>query len=503
MVSVVFLGLFFFYPLGAILFKGLANLNADILTNPYYLHRLTFTFLQALLSTALTTLLALPTAVLFSRYTFWGKGLLKVAFTLPFILPSVVAGIGFLALFGPRGLTGLDLHGTLVIILLTHVFYNYALVVRIVSSYLQGLGKRLGEAAAMLGATPWQTFIRVTLPLAWPAILAAALLVFIFCFSSFGVIIILAPRPQFATLEVEIYRLLSRLLDIESAALLTLVQLLWVGIFTVIYTRLQGQLSLHYAREMPLEKPKSGIRLFLYANMVLAALIILMPLIALSMKAFSAGLGNFRFLAAAQTTIGFTGLWPALRNSLGFALSSMAVSLVLGFAFAYSVVRGDWRWLDSTSLLPLATSPVTLGFGYLLAYPALSSTPWGVILAHTLLAFPFVARSILPSLQRMPASLLEAGKVFGASSFGVLRRIELPLLRKAILTAATFAFAISLGEFGATLVLQNPDYATLPIAIFDRLGRPGPSNYGAAMALSFILMMAAFGVMIILEKLES
>jgi thiamine transport system permease protein len=76
-------------------------------------------------------------------------------------------------------------------------------------------------------------------------------------------------------------------------------------------------------------------------------------------------------------------------------------------------------------------------------------------------------------------------------------------LRKAILTAATFAFAISLGEFGATLVLQNPDYATLPIAIFDRLGRPGPSNYGAAMALSFILMMAAFGVMIILEKLES
>jgi thiamine transport system permease protein len=501
-VSIVFLGLFFFYPLGVILFRGLQHLNTDVLTNPYYLQRLLFTFFQALLSTLLTTLVALPAAFLFSRYTFWGKGFLKVAFTLPFVLPSVVAGIGFLALFGPRGMMGINISGTLTIILLAHVFYNYALVVRIVSGYMQGFGKRSSEAAAMLGATAWQIFTRVTLPLAWPAILASALLVFIFCFGSFGVIMILAPEPRFATLEVEIYRLLSRLLDIESAALLTLVQLLCVGIFTVIYTRLQARLSVRYMQRIPLEKPKGGIRIFLWGNILVAVLLIVLPLLALSIQAFSSGLSHFRFLTESQPTIGFTGLWPALRNSLGFALSSTLVSLLLGFAFAYSVVRGNWRWLDSLSLLPLATSPITLGFGYLLTYPVLSSNRWGVLLAHTLLAFPFVARSILPSLQSMPRSILEAGKVFGASSFGVLKRIELPLLRKALLTAATFAFAISLGEFGATLVLQNPDYATLPIAIFDRLSRPGPSNYGAAMALSFILMMVAFGVMLILERLE-
>ncbi len=502
LVSVLFLGFFFFYPLAVILLRSFSSFNSDVLSNPYYLERLSFTFFQALLSTLLTVILALPATILFARYTFWGKRFLKVAFTIPFVLPSVVAGIGFLALVRPVGLTNINLHGTLTIILLAHIFYNYAVVVRIVSSYLENFGKRFEEAAAMLGANSWMTFTRVSLPLALPALLASALLVFIFCFSSFGVIMILAPEPRFATLEVEIYRLLSRLLELDSAALLTLIQLGVVAMFTLVYTHLQARLSIRYSSRTPLEKPKGLIRLFLLTNLLLTALLILSPLFALSIQAFSSGFDSFRFLSETKPTIGFTGLWPALQNSLGFALGSMVLSLVFGFSLAYSIVRGGWRWLDSLSLLPLATSPITLGFGYLLALPALSATPWGILLAHTLLAFPFVARSLLPALRSIPSNILNAATLLGSSPFHLLTHIEIPVLQKAFLTAASFAFAISLGEFGATLILQNPAYATLPMAIFDRLGRPGLANYGAAMALSFILMMVAAGVMVVLERLE-
>lgn len=500
--SLAFLGIFYFYPLSVILWRSLSSLNLSILQNQYYLERLGFTLFQALLSTFFTVVLAVPAALLFARYHFWGKGLLKVAFTIPFVLPSVVAGIGFLALVGPRGLSGINLYGTLTIILLAHVFYNYAVVVRIVSGYMESLGTGFQEVAAMLGAGGIRTVLQVSLPLARPAIVAAAILVFTFCFTSFGVIMILAPQPRFATLEVEIYRLLSRLLELDNAAILTLLQLGVVSIMTLVYTRLQENLQRVYSFK-PLASPRGWAKGVLLAYLALTVLLILSPLMALLGQTFASGFPALAQLNTQQPSIGFTGLGPALKNSLMFALGSMVLSLALGFACAYAIVRGNWKHLDNLSLWPLATSPITLGFGYLLAFPALAGSPWGIMLAHSLLAFPFVTRSLLPALRSLPYSLIEAAKTLGASSLGILCCIELPLLKKAFLSAASFAFAISLGEFGATLVLQNPDYATLPLAIFDRLSRPGLASYGAALALSSILMLLAAMVMILLEHLES
>lgn len=507
--ATAFLVLFLVYPLGVILLRGFSSWEVvrGLLENPYYRERLWFTTWQALLSTALTVILALPCALLFARYDFRGKRLLKSAFTIPFVMPTVVAAIGFLALIGPRGLLNLNLRGTLAIILLAHVFYNYAVVVRIVGSYLEGLGPRAYEAAKMLGSSPFNTLRRITLPLALPAIIAAATLVFIFCFTSFGVILILAPEPRFATLEVEIYRLTSRLLQLESAGILVLVQLIVVSLFTLLYTRTQARLAVTLSSKgTPLPRPTGGRRLFLELNILVAAALILSPLLALAYGTFwpteGAGpsLRNFGHLASAQRTIGFAGAGQAIVNSLRFATLSTLCSLGVGFAFAYAVVRGGWHALDNASLLPLATSAVTLGFGYLIAFPALRTSVWGLTLAHTLIAFPFVARSILPALRGLPADLLAAAQTLGAHPLRILGRIELPLLIPSFITAASFAFAISMGEFGATLTLQPADLATIPVAIFDRLGRPGAANYGAALALSFILMMITGVVMLLLES---
>jgi thiamine transport system permease protein len=508
-VATAFLFIFFAYPLAVILRRGLSvEAFVSILKNPYYLSRLLFTFYQALLSTTLTVLLGLPSALLFARYTFLGKRFLRTAFTIPFVMPTVVVAIGFLTLVGPRGVLGVNLRDTFGLLLLAHVFYNYAVVVRLVGAYLEGQGSRLREAAAMLGAPSWRTLFSVTLPVAAPAVIAAALLVFIFCFTSFGVILLLTPSGRFATLEVEIYRLTARLLDLQGSSVLVVVQLVFVGSLTFFYTRLQERLNVSLTSQRPLEKPGGVTRGLIVLNFGIAFTVILSPLLALSMGAFTVvgqfpSLDNFQTLAETPRTIGFAGAGQAVVNSLRFAVSSTILSLFIGFTFAYAIVRGHWKWLDSLSLLPLATSAVTLGLGYLLAFPFLRTSPWGLTLAHTLIAFPFVTRSLLPALRSLPPNLIGAATSLGASPLTILFKIELPLLTPSLLTAASFAFAISLGEFGATLVIQSERFATLPLAIFDHLSRPGAANYGAALALSFILMSVTAGVMVVLEHFET
>jgi thiamine transport system permease protein len=508
LLATTFLFIFFAYPLTVILQRGLSiTAFTEVLQNPYYLERFLFTLYQALLSTLLTVLLGLPSALLFARYTFPGKRLLRTAFTIPFVMPTVVVAIGFLTLVGPRGLLEINLRDTFFLLLLAHVFYNYALVVRIVGAYLEGQGTRLREAASLLGAGRWRTLFSITLPIAMPAILAAATLVFIFCFTSFGVILLLTPSPEFATLEVEIYRLTVRLLDLEGSSVLVVLQLLTLTLLTFVYTKLQARVSVTLKNQGGLEQPKGLTRVWLGINFFVAFMLILSPLVALSINAFISqdrlSLANFQSLTEAPRTIGFAGAGQAVINSLRFAFSSTLLSLVIGFAFAYAVVRGGWKWLDGLSLLPLATSAVTLGFGYLLAFPALRTNPWGLTLAHTLIAFPFVTRSLLPALRSLPTNILGAAATLGASPLRLLFRVELPLLRPSLITAASFAFAISLGEFGATLVIQSERYATLPIAIADRLGRPGTANYGGALALAFILMSVTAAVMLVLERVEA
>jgi thiamine transport system permease protein len=505
-IATLFLAVFFLYPLMVILWHsaGLEGL-VDVAGNPYYWERLGFTLGQALLSTLLTLVAGVPAALLFGRYEFTGKRLLRSAFTVPFVMPTVVAAVGFLALVGPRGALGLDLRGTLTLILLAHVFYNYPVVVRVVGSYLETTAPRLREAAEALGAGPWRTVWRVDLPLAVPALAAAAALVFVFTFTSFGVILILAPRLP--TIEVEIYRLTARLLRLDAAAVLVVAQLAVVGLVTWLYVTLQARLAVRAGGSaQPLPRPRGWVKGALITQLALAAVLILSPLVALAGQAFwtpgldGPTLAGFRALAQPASTVTYIGAGRAVLNSLLFAFGTVVTAVSLGFAFAYSVARGGWRWLDTASLLPLATSAVSLGFGYLIAFPRLATSPWGLLFAHTLVAFPFVARAVLPSLRALPSSTLEAAATLGAGAWPRLRRVELPLLRPALTTAAAFAFAISIGEFGATLVITRPEFATIPVAIFDRLGRPGTSSYASALALAVVLMAVTAAAMMVLER---
>lgn len=531
-----FLAVFFFYPLAAILgvsltTDGRLDLSSfvEIATSSYYLRTLWFTTWQATLSTILTLLLALPTAYVFARFTFPGKSLLMSLSSLPFVLPTVVVAAAFSALLGPNGLANtalmsafgfesppIQLERTLAIILLVHVFYNYSLALRMIGSFWANQSLRMEEAARVLGAHGWQLWWRVRLPVLRPAILAAALLVFIFTFTSFGVILILG-GPRFATLEVEVYLQATSLFNLPVAAALSLVQIVAMFALMLVYTRLQRQTAsdiqstAHVARA-----PRSAYeRGFVGANVLLLVILSFAPLLALVARSLvSDGVLTTRFYTQLSSnprgSVLFVPPVEAIANSLQFALTTTLLAVVLGLLTAYLLAqpRSQWvRWLDPVFMLPLATSAVTLGFGFIIAplfvSTGLRTSPALLPLVHTLVAMPFVVRSVLPALRGIPPSVREAARVLGASPLRVWRLIDLPLISRGLIVGATFAFTVSMGEFGATLFIARPDTPTMPVVIYRLLGQPGAVNYGQALAMSTILMLVCGVSFVLIERLRT
>ncbi len=538
-----FLAVFFFYPLVTLLRVGFASvggLASTPLTWGAVWSPLRFTVIQAILSTLLTLLVGLPGAYLFARYKFPGKEVLRALTTVPFILPAVVVAAAFNALLGPRGWVNLGLMSlfhleappiqflnTLGAILAAHVFYNTTIVIRIVGNAWAQLDPRLGQAAESLGANRWRAFREVTLPLIRPAILAAALLVFIFDFTSFGVILLLG-GPRFATLEVAIYIQALQILNLPLAGLLSLLQLLATLLLTVAYSRMIARGVTPLTPHPPADSmraPRSWRERVAVSGLVVFLVILLIsPLLALGFRSITrldadrtqhspvqTGITADYYLALFHNpnqSIFYVPPIDAARNSLLYASATVVISLSLGFMAAAALTRPSPinRWTDPLLMLPLGASAVTLGLGFLLGFSQppfdLRASPILIPLAHSLVALPFVVRTLTPALGAIPQELRQAAAILGASPWQVWREVDLPIVSRAALTSATFAFTISLGEFGATSFLARPEYPTLPIAIFRFLSQPGALNYGQALAMATLLMLVCSAGILVIERLR-
>lgn len=518
---VTFLAAFYFFPLLAILQTSLADPRGigELFASDYYARVLAFTFFQAALSTLLTVIVALPAAYIFARYEIRGARIFRALMTLPFLMPTIVVATAFSALFGPRGLINLALMrafqldsppiqilDTLWIILLAHTFYNFSIVLRVVGGFWANLDPQIENAARVLGANRARAFRHITLPLLAPAILAAALLVFIFDFTSFGVVLILG-GARLATLEVEIYRQTVNLFNLPVAAILSLAQLVCTFALMTLYTRLQARL----ARPLRL-RPQSITRrklqtarekFFVWIYLAATLIFLLTPLASIVFASFENGLDYYAELFInRRASITFVPPMDAVRNSLLFAGATIALAVSLGLITAHALAQKNRaaQILDPLVMLPLGTSAVTLGFGYILALGSLRASVWLVPIAHALVAFPFVVRALLPTLKSIQPRLRQAAQVLGASPARVWREIDLPILARAISIGAIFTFMISIGEFGATTLIARPDLPTIPIAIYRLLGQPGLVNFGQALALSTILMLVSAIAMLALER---
>lgn len=531
---IAFLSWFYFFPLVRIVETSLAHgltheagWRAALPDWETVVQVFSFTFRQALISTGLTLAAGLPIAWWAKHRGVPGQRTIQVMLTLPFVMPTVVVAAAFSALVGPGGLLNLwamrlfglsdppiELLHTFSLIILAHLFYNVSVVVRIVSGFWRELDPRLRMAASVLGANPIRQWLSVELPLILPSLLSASLLVFLFCFSSFGIILLLGGL-RFATVEVEIYRQAVSFFNLPTAAFLSLLQLAVTFATMKIYTQLQhdsGRALAVNIGEVAGYQSQHGLRVarWLALPVGLFACLLLLPLFALAFQSVS--LGDQGWTLQYYTSLFqdvergafLASPGAAMGNSLRIALLTMLLSLALGTCMAYAVSEAPpklGRWLDPIFLLPLGTSAVTLGLGFIIAMGPLRRSPWLVPIAHSLIATPFVLRVMLPSLRRLPPSLRAASGVLGASPWRTWFSIDLPLLVPALTVAGVFAFAVSLGEFGASLLVSRPQHPTMPLMIYRFLGMPGLMNLGMAMAMGTILMVVAGCSMYLLDRL--
>jgi thiamine transport system permease protein len=436
-------------------------------------------------------LVALPGAYVLAHYEFPGKRLVRALVTVPFVLPTVVVGSAFLALgVGP----------SVSAILLAHVFFNYAVVVRTVGGLWAHLDPRQEEAARVLGASRARVLREVTLPALRPALTAATTITFLFTFTSFGVILILG-GPTRGTLETEIYRQTTQLLDLHLAAALSIVQLAAVVALLVFTGRSEGRrataLGLRPAAEVA-HRPRNGReRAVVGANLVFMAALLGTPIAVLVARSFDTpGGASFDFYRALGTvhagSVLFVPPTDAIRNSLVYAAIATAIAVTVGGLAAFAAARSHRRIVDGLLSVPLGVSAVTLGFGFLITLDTppldLRTSTLLVPIAQALVAIPFVVRIMGPVLRSIDPRLREAAATLGASPSRVWREVDLPIVARSALVASAFAFAISLGEFGATSFIARPNRPTLPVMIYRLLGQPGAQNFGAAMAASTILM---------------
>ncbi len=534
LLPLTFLALAFFFPLSKILTLTLSpsTLAPENLRNTQQV--VFFTFYQATLSTVLTLVIGLPSAVLFSRFDFHGKSLLRALTAVPFLLPTVVVAASFNSLFGARGLLSTfhsslfplspDIHPSSFIlypfaaILLAHIFYNTTIVIRLVGAALANLDPKLEQTARSLGADSLRVWLNVMLPLLRPSILAASLLVFLFDFTSFGVILLLG-GSQFSTVETEIYFQAVRLFNLPLAALLSIIQLLCTLAVSILYSKYAGRRTQHPPRPTPPLKPQTfKQKLFVFTLCSLLTVYFVLPLASLPFRSFTrleADRGQRGEIKYGFTTDYYEELFinrrnsvfyvppfQAILNSITYASATVILSLLLGFPAAVALANPSRleKILDPLIMLPLGSSTVMLGLGFIITYGRWLASPWLVPFAHTLVALPFVIRTLQPAIASIPQRLRQAASSLGASPLEVWKNIDLPILRRATLAAATFAFTISLGEFGATLLITRPEYPTIPVAIERFLSQPGGLNYGQAMAMATILMALTTASILLIEK---
>ncbi len=519
-----FLGIFFFWPLITVLVRGLWDGGFDwpgtwaVVVDPRTVDAVLTTAGLATLGTLGSLALGIPGAYVLYRLRWRGQATVRGIASVPFVLPTIVVATAFTALFGrsgPLGFLGWD--QTVWAIALAMVFYNTSVVLRIVGGTWAALDPRTADAARTLGANRRQAFTHVTLPALVPAIASAASVVFLFCATAFGIVLVMG-GTRINTLETEIWLQVNQFLDMRAAAVLAILQLLFViGILAasawarrrrerVLGTRTVDGTRAAQRRDLALTIPVLTV-----LGLLMAA-----PLFALIERSLRTPDGySFDYYAALFTdppaAVLPVSVWQATLNSLTTAAIAAVVATGLGLIVASLLARRGRRAavLDALVMMPLGVSAVVVGLGMLLTLNRvvlgvdLRGSWWLVPMAQAVVALPLVVRTLVPPAKAIDPRMKAAARTLGAGPTREWATVEWPLLRRPFGLALGFAFAISMGEFGATSFVARPDRPTLPTAIYRLLGRPGPENIGMAFAAAVLLAVLTASVMMVSERMRT
>jgi thiamine transport system permease protein len=509
-----FVAVMFYWPVMEVSLLGISGDWLAQLENPKTINAIWFTLWQALVSTIVTVLVAIPGAHLLYKRSFPGQRLVMALITVPFVLPSIVVAIGFSVFWNVheiyQGLGLSFLEDPVYWIIAAHVFVNYSIAVKTIGGVWATLDLDTEAAAELDGAGRLRALVSISLPQLRPAIYSASALIFLFSATSFGIVLVLG-GGQVQTIETAIFFAATQRLDLELAAILVLVQTVITTLAFLIGTRLsKGAIGLEQVFELG-NKPRIDGR-DLIAVLLSAAVwvgLIALPLILVMVQAFSSngafGFENFSNLGTrgARNLLNVTFL-EAAGNSLRNMLLAAFISFVLGTLISWLLVGTKFRFLDLIFLLPLGVSSVVLGLGFLVSFDDqwfdLRSS-WVIVpLAQALIAMPMVIRLVYPALVSIGKDVIQQAQLDGATSWQTWRFIQSKMIRSVLVTALGFAGIVSLGEFGASSFLANGSEATIPILLYRLISRPGEQNYGMAMAVSAILILLSGLVVYLLSR---
>ncbi len=514
-----FLTLFFVFPLLNILIKSFF-LNADFLTllvQTFFKNQKLFfnSFYQAFFSAIVATFIGLPSAYFVSKYDFKAKKVLKSLSFIPFVIPSIIVALAFVILFGNNGLINRFLIDLFLLnepplrilysfngIILAHAFYNFPIIMRLVSSSWETLDEKMQFAASTLGANPLQVFRKITLLQLLPSILAGFALVFIYCFMSFAIVLTLG-GVEFSTVEVGIYQTLTRDINISAGIILSLIQFVVLFFVLLVYNFISKKFLQKRTKIIVKKKHltfstlKGKFSAFFIFFIFLFSLLPLLAILLFSFRTRFSGFSFENFAKLFETTYFVTGVTPltAIFNSLFFAFSTALI--VVPLALMFSVARKNNKNIltESFALASIAVSSVSLGLGFIISFQF--DSLFLIILAHSVIAFPFAFKTISNSLDSIKEETLFSAQLLGADFKQYFSKILIPLLKPALIVSFAFSFAISLGELALVLMLYNGELVTMPLYIYRLVSS---FRFFEAAAMGVVLIFLSFFSFYLIER---
>ncbi len=499
----LFLALMLVIPTAAIFKQGLTlDGFVHVVNNPSVRSALWFTLWQAAASTILTVLLALPATYVLSRFAFTGSRALQALVTVPFLLPTVVVGAAFLAVLPS------SLHYTAAALIIAHAYFNLTVVVRIVGARWEQLHPGIEQAARSLGASPLTTFRTVTLPLLRDALSTACRVVGLFACTSYGIVRTLG-GPARSTIETEIYTRSVLIGDMSGAMALSILQMLVLTIVLWLWGKRHSQRAAKtQITVVRIALNNRRQRVIVYGVALTTTAFVVAPMLALLWRSLVQTTANSHFTLAGWRAVASSTTLSSIATSMGFAFCAMLIATTLGLGVALSAAYGSKKyvWLERISILPLTVSAVTIGLGILITYdtaPYDFRSAWLITpLAHSLVALPIVVRILLPVVRQIPTELHSVASTLGGTPLQTWLTVDRPLIIRAFGASAAMAFAISIGEFGATSFLSRRGSETLPVTISRLLSRPGDLMRTQAYALCVIIVAVSLLAIFFIEFLR-
>ena len=548
----VFFGLFLVYPLGY-MFKAAFFPNGTFtleffwlfFRSPFQLECLWNSFRLAIIVTLLTTIITLPVAHWFSRYSFPGKTLLSGLLLVPMIMPPFVGAIGikqFFARFGSLNLlldkcglvsieNGIDWLGAggfwgVVILGVLHV---YTIMFLNVTAAMANVDPTLREAAENLGASGWRLFRTITLPLVMPGYFAGAIIVFIFAFTDLGTPLLIGYTR---VVPVQIF---DKVVEVGTNPFAYTLVLLVLGITFVLFLTAK-KLTSEKNYQMMARGHTAGaetpapVRLRWTIYGVTIALLIASLLPHLSVIAQSFASHWFMTVLPDQVTTQFYAeifrhplTLSSIRNSLFYSSLSALLDLVLGVSIAVLLTRRrvpGANLLDSLMMLPLALPGIVLAFGYVAGFnlPVKPNDPaWYrwlhdfvdpsanptllLVVSYSIRRLPYIVRAAMAGLQQTSVTLEEASLNLGASPLRTLRKITVPLLMANLIAGTVLTFSFAMLEVSDSLILAMKEaYYPITKAIYQLIGRVDPNAPSVACAMGVLGMFLLGASLLIANK---